>query len=101
MRLSKMLKDTRMSLDEVEKCGSNFEMSPPWATTSSRFWVVWAWAGRGAERVAAAPAAAAPWRSSRRVIWVIECLLDLGGAPYMGPGTGLCQGRAKRVRMLP
>src|SRR3989475_522045 len=29
-----------MSLDEVEKCGSNFETSPPWATTSSGFGVV-------------------------------------------------------------
>src|SRR5713226_6394930 len=47
MRLSKRLNDTRMSLDDVEKCGSNFEMSPPWATTSSRFCVVWAWADRG------------------------------------------------------
>src|SRR5262245_18440671 len=101
MRLSKMLKDTRMSLDEVQKCGSNLARSPPWATAGSRFWGVWAWAWRGAERVAAAPAAAAPWRRSRRVIWVIERLLDLGGAPYMVPGTGLCQGRAKRVRLLP
>ena len=25
-------------------------MSPPWATTSSRFWVVWAWAGRAQRR---------------------------------------------------
>src|SRR5215468_1340203 len=37
VRLSKMLKDTRMSLDDVLKCGSNFEMSPPWARTSSFF----------------------------------------------------------------
>ena len=36
-----------MSLDEVLKCGSNFEMSPPWAMTSSFFWVVWAWAAPG------------------------------------------------------
>src|SRR5438552_3047253 len=47
MRLSKRLNETRMSLDDVEKWGSNFEMSPPWATTSSRFCVVWAWADRG------------------------------------------------------
>ncbi len=39
-----MLNDTRMSLDDVLKCGSNLEMSPPCAVTSSRFWVVWAWA---------------------------------------------------------
>ncbi len=34
-----------MSFDEVLMCGSNVAMSPPWATTSSRFCVVWAWAG--------------------------------------------------------
>src|SRR5881409_2736239 len=42
-------------------------MSPPWATTSSRFCVVWAGAGVSAPgAVAAAPRAAAPLRSSRR-----------------------------------
>src|SRR5262245_13018588 len=41
-------------------------MSPPWATTSSRFWVDWAWAGRARGlTAAAAPAAAAPCRSVR------------------------------------
>ena len=31
-----------MSFEEVLKCGSNFEMSPACAETSSFFWVVWA-----------------------------------------------------------
>src|SRR5262245_4850931 len=81
MRLSKMLKDTRMSLDDVEKCGSNFEMSPPWATTSSRFWVVWAWAWppRTGATAAAAPTVAADFRSSRRVSSLIEHLVLTGG----------------------
>ena len=39
-----------MSFDEVLKCGSNLEMSPPWAMTSSFFWVVWAWAAPVAVR---------------------------------------------------
>ena len=72
VRLSKTLKVTRMSFDEVEKCGSSFEMSPPWAMTSSRFWVVWAAAGlaaRPSSRAAAAaptPSAAARSRKARR-----------------------------------
>src|SRR5437762_1359800 len=68
-RLSKRLNETRMSLDEVLKWGSNLEMSPPWATTSSRFCVVWAPADRGSEEgnAAAAPRAVAPLRSWRRV----------------------------------
>jgi hypothetical protein len=40
--LSKRLNEIRMSFDDVLKCGSNFEMSPPWATISSFFCVVWA-----------------------------------------------------------
>ena len=40
-----MLNDTRTSLDDVLKCGSNFDTSPLWAVTSSFFWVVWARAG--------------------------------------------------------
>src|SRR5213080_3699272 len=71
-RLSKRLNETRMSLDEVLKWGSNLEMSPPWATTRSRFCVVWAEAGVSAPGSAvAAPRAAAPVRSSRRVTWTI------------------------------
>src|SRR5438128_8998179 len=46
-RLSKTLNETRMSLDEVLKWGSNLEMSPPCATTSSRFCVVLAEARAG------------------------------------------------------
>src|SRR5262245_1347596 len=63
-----MLNDTRMSLDEVEKCGSNFEMSPPWATTISRFCVVWARARAGATASASAlaPAAVRPSTPARR-----------------------------------
>ena len=58
-----------MSLDEVLKCGSNFEISPACADTSSFFWVVWANAGRAsaAGTAPAAPRAAAPLRRSRRV----------------------------------
>ena len=39
-RLSNTLKDTRISFAEVLMCGSKVAMSPPWATTRSRFWVV-------------------------------------------------------------
>ena len=35
-----------MSFEEVLKCGSNLEMSPAWAATSSFFWVVWAGGAR-------------------------------------------------------
>ena len=72
VRLSKTLNVTRMSFDEVEKCGSSFETSPPWAMTSSRFWVVWAAAGlaarpsRRAAAAAPAPSAAARSRKARR-----------------------------------
>src|SRR5262245_50454978 len=63
-RLAKVLKETRMSFDEVLKCGSNFEMSPACAETSSFFWVVWADAGRASVTgtAPAAPRAAAPLR---------------------------------------
>src|SRR5882672_3257 len=70
-RLSNRLNEIRMSFDEVEKWGSNFEMSPPWATTSSRFWVVCAPAMLGA-RAPATPSAPAPWSSSRRVMCVMH-----------------------------
>ena len=58
-----------MSFEEVLKCGSNFEMSPACAETSSFFWVVWASAGRAsvAGTAPAAPRAAAPLRRLRRV----------------------------------
>src|SRR5258705_2313519 len=73
VRLSKRLKDTGMSFDEVLKCGSNLEMSPAWAVTSSFFWVVWATAGPPAVSgtVAAAPRAAAPLSRSRRVSSIV------------------------------
>ena len=51
-------------MDDVEKCGSNFEMSPPCATTSSRFCVVCARARAGAAASASAPAPAAVRPSS-------------------------------------
>ena len=56
-------------------------MSPPWATTSSRFWVVWAAAGpvSPAGRAAAAPAMAAPLRSSRRVTVMLRSSLPICG----------------------
>src|SRR5215471_11267067 len=58
-----------MSLDDVLYCGSNLETSPPWAVTSSRFWVVWARAGLGSPCSApATPIAAAPLSTSRRVM---------------------------------
>ena len=58
-RLSKMLKETRMSFEDVLKCGSNFEMSPPWATFSSRR-VDWAcaWPDSPPGSAAVAPSAA-------------------------------------------
>src|SRR5215467_485062 len=69
-----MLKLQRMSLDEVLKCGSNLEMSPPWATTRSFFWVVCACAllASAGDNVPAAPRAAALLSSSRRVR-AIDC----------------------------
>src|SRR5262245_22465059 len=80
-RLSNRLNEIRMSLADVEKCGSNFEMSPPWATTSSRFCVVCAWAGAASPgaTAAAAPATAADFRSSRRVSSLIGHLVLTGG----------------------
>src|SRR5258708_13988593 len=67
-----MLKLQRMSLEDVLKCGSNFEMSPPWATISSRFWVPWAWAENGdtCGSVPATPRAAAPFSNPRRLIFM-------------------------------
>src|SRR5262249_20829421 len=64
-----MLKLQRMSLDEVLKCGSSLEMSPPWATTKSFFGVVCACAfpGSGWGSVPAAVSAAALLSSSRGV----------------------------------
>src|SRR5512144_3172874 len=58
-----------MSLDDVLKCGSNFEMSPLCAVTSSFFWVVCAsaWPPAVSGTAAAAPRAAAPLSRSRRV----------------------------------
>src|SRR5215813_10348617 len=69
-----MLNDTRMSLDDVLKCGSNFEMSPPWAMPSSRFCVVWALAREESATGAApaAPSAAAPFKRSRRVSFMVD-----------------------------
>src|SRR5262249_42203549 len=69
VRLSKRLNDTRMSFEDVLKCGSNFEMSPPCAVTSSFFCVVCAAADRGAVdgSTAARPSAPGPLRTSRRV----------------------------------
>src|SRR2546426_8006296 len=91
-----------MSLDEVLKCGSNFEMSPPWATTSSRFWVVCARASRtsGPGSAAKAPAAAAPLSRWRRVTWTMTGLLWIrsprtAGASYMGLLGAGCQGAAR------
>src|SRR4029077_12636755 len=63
-----------MSLDDVLKWGSNRATSPPWAVTSSRFWVAWpaALAGTGAAPPRARIASAAS--SSRRVT-------SMGGPP--------------------
>src|SRR6266568_3028924 len=106
VRLSKTLKLQRMSLDEVLKWGSNFEMSPPWATISSRFWVVWAWPSFGAtcETAPAAPRAAAPLSSSRLVM-LMTCTSVLDFFPCRCPGeriirlekqTGRPEGRPVR-----
>src|SRR4030095_9620073 len=72
VRLSKMLKLHRMSFEDVLKCGSNFEMSPPWATTSSLFCVVCAWAepGHDGGKAPATPTDAAPFSNPRRVIFM-------------------------------
>src|SRR6266542_2958859 len=72
VRLSKMLKLQRMSFEDVLKCGSNFEMSPPWATTSSLFCVVCAWAEPGIAwgSELATLTAAAPFSNPRRVIFM-------------------------------
>src|ERR1700730_12039916 len=61
-----------MSFEDVLKCGSNFEMSPPWATISSLFCVVWARAkvGKVCGIVLARPTAAAPFSNPRRVIFM-------------------------------
>src|SRR6516225_9010192 len=75
-RLSNRLNETRMSLDDVDRCGSNREMSPPWATISSRFCVACA-AARWAQCASRIPAAAAAMpapadrrRNSRRDVLV-------------------------------
>src|SRR5437867_4012540 len=90
-----MLNDTRMSLDDVLKCGSNLEMSPPCATTSSRFWVVWAWAGpaRAPGTAPAAPSAAAPLRSSRRVSLIVgsSFSFSLSGGVLYRTSAAECQ----------
>src|SRR5262249_1700171 len=61
-------------------------MSPPWATTSSRFCVVWACAGRGnaLETAPAAPSATAPPKSSRRVRLIVRSSV-YGNAGDAGP----------------
>src|SRR6267142_2931740 len=87
-----MLNEMRMSLDDVLKCGSSLEMSPPWAVTSSRFWVVWAAAEppSAGDSAAAAPAVAADFRRSRLVSWLIR-------SPCSGtarPGLFCCEGAA-------
>src|SRR5687767_3044001 len=98
-RLSKMLNEMRMSLDDVLKCGSNLEMSPPWATTSSRLAVVCACAGAGSS--AAAPATPAVLRRSRRVRSLIDtsgksgAICGQAGAAVKVPRTG---GRADEDR---
>ena len=69
IRLSNTLNETRISLADVLMWGSKNAMSPPWAMTSSRFCVVWAWADdpSAGATAAAAPSVAAPFNSSRRV----------------------------------
>src|SRR6185295_4809326 len=85
VRLSKRLKETRISLEFVLKCGSNFEMSPPWAVTSSRFCVVWACASRSpaAGTIPAAPSTAAPLSNSRRVTFM-RCTSEVSSITYGG-----------------
>src|SRR5207245_10989014 len=80
-----MLNDTRMSLDDVLKCGSSLEMSPPWAVTSSFLVVVCAAASppSAGASAAAAPTVAADFRRSRLVSWLISS--SLSGTS--GPGT--------------
>src|ERR1041384_4209338 len=80
VRLSNRLNDQRMSFDDVLKCGSRRARSPPWATISSFFWVVWAAAvpPRAGDSAAAAPSAAVDFRRSRLVNWLI-------GSPWSGP----------------
>src|SRR5215470_10472691 len=83
VRLSNRLNETRMSLEEVLKCGSNRATSPPWAVTSSRFWVLWARAGAGSDWTTAPPIpATAPLSRSRR-----ETFMD---APPQGVRTLPC-----------
>src|SRR5262249_26418527 len=92
VRLSKMLNEMRMSFDDVLRCGSRLAMSPPWATTRSRFWVVCACAACGSPASAAAAPAAAILSTSRRVISVIAvssfpCSMEV----YMGARGRSCQ----------
>src|SRR5438876_2474083 len=71
-------------------------MSPPWATTSSRFCVVWARAGVSAPgAVAAAPRAAAPLRSSRRVTWIIMASVRASRVNRVSGTIYGCQGRSE------
>src|SRR5215470_5882855 len=83
-----MLNEMRMSLDDVLKCGSSFEMSPLWAVISSRFWVVCAAAvpPSAGDSAAAVPATAADFRSSRLVSWLIRSLV---ARARRGPGLFL------------
>src|SRR5215470_19295537 len=66
-----------MSFEDVLKCGSNLAMSPPCATTSSFFCVVWACAAAGTSSgtAPATPSAAAPLSNSRRVTFMRALLL--------------------------
>src|SRR5882724_630616 len=83
-----------MSLEEVLKCGSNLAISPPWATTSSFFCVVWAWAAPGEswDIAPATPRAAAPLSSSRRVTVMRETSLGDVDTAGCGDGDRTCVG---------
>src|SRR3989442_13204016 len=78
-----MLNEIRMSLDDVLKCGSSLEMSPPWAVTSSFLVVVCAPAGppSAGASAAAAPTVAADFRRSRLVSWLIGSSLSGTSGP--------------------
>src|SRR6266852_2975367 len=66
-------------------------MSPPWATTSSFFCVVWAWAepGSACDSAPAAPRATAPLSISRRVTSIGMHLHELDRA-QLAAATAVC-----------
>src|SRR5207253_1391908 len=98
-----MLNEMRMSFDDVLRWGSRLAMSPPWATTRSRFCVVCACASCGTPgSAAAAPAAAilstsrlvisAMWSPPRRRLFWISAGLFGGALPILSrPGPAVPQ----------